>query len=257
MLEDGNGVIDLDFPVTGDVGDPEFNFFQTLRQALVNAITSIVQSPSNFLANLFGADAESLGRIEFPEGRAELLPPQHARINTLRKALNQRPALVLDLAGPYNRSFDGTALQRQIAIEALQQRLAEADRDVADPSLTAEENQEIIETMFSIYYPDIDLEDVQTPFIKTQDASAEPSFDDLAYRNYLAERIIAAQFVSEADFIAIANARALAVRDALAESNTGTSTANDRVRILDPKEIESVEGEHIVLEVSITVAGDD
>lgn len=253
LLEDGDGIIDLDFPVTGNIGDPEFDIAKLIRQALGNAIMSIVKSPSVFLANLIGADSEGLGKIEFSEARAELLPPQRARIDSLSKSLNQRPALILGLAGPYSRTFDGPALQQKKAIEALRQRLAEAGRDVANPSLTTDSNQDVVETMFSTYYPDVDLETIQKRFIKTQnDASSETSFDGLAYRNHLAEQIIAAQSITDADFIAIANARAIAVRDALAESNADTGIAGDRVRILDPKEIESVEGEHIVMEVGIT-----
>ncbi len=257
LLEDGEGVIDLEFPVTGDVGDPEFDFTEIFRQALGDAVMSIVQSPANFLANLIGADSEDLGKIEYSEARAELLPPQRARIDTLREALNQRPALVLELAGPFSRNFDGPALRQEKAIEALQQHLNEANRDAADPSLTAESNQDIVEAMFSTRYPDVDLEAVQTRFIETQNDSAdeEASFDGLAYRNHLADQIIAAQSVTETDLIGLANARAIAVRDALADSNPDTRIASNRVRILDPEETDSVEGEHIVMEVGITTDG--
>ncbi|WP_072795390.1 DUF748 domain-containing protein [Marinobacter antarcticus] len=253
LLQDSDGVIDLNLPVTGNVGDPEFDFNQVIRQALGDAITSVITAPFSFLANLVGAGSENLGQVEFAKGRTDLLPPQRERIAKLREALNQRPALALELAGPFSRNFDGPALQREKAIETLRQRLAGADREVADPSLTAESNQSIVETMFSSYYPETDLEAVQTRFTEKQNESSDGAgLDALAYRNHLAERVIAAQSITDAELEAIANARASAVRDALVDPNADASIATDRVRLLDPKEIGSADGERIAMKVGIT-----
>lgn len=253
LLKNSDGVIDLDLPVTGDVGSPEFDISKVIRQALRKAITSVVQSPFRFLADLVGAESEDLNQVEFPKGRSDLLPPQRERIARLREALNQRPALGLKIAGPFSRTFDGPVLKREKAIAALQQRLAEAGREVADPSLTAESSQGMVETMFTAYYPDTDLATVRARFTEKQnESSGETAFDALAYRNHLAERVIAAQPVSEADLKAIASARAAAVRDALAAPDTENSIDAGRVRLKDPKEIDSVDGEHIAMKVAIT-----
>lgn len=259
LLEDSDGVIDLEFPVAGDVGDPEFDFSEIFQQALGEVLMSIVEAPAQFLADLVGADSEDIGKIEYAAGRAELRPPQRARIDSLRQSLNQRSALVLELAGPISQPFDGPALRQEKAVEALKQHLNELGRDATDPSLTAESNQDIVEAMFSNYYPDTDLESVQSRFIKTRDnsSSEEASFDALAYRNYLAERIVAAQSVSGTDFIGLANARAITVRDALADSDPETRITRDRVRIRDHEEIDSVEGDHITMEISIATGEAD
>ena len=251
LLQNSDGVIDLNIPVTGNVGDPEFD--QVIRQALGDAITSVITAPFSFLANLVGAGSENLGQVEFAKGRTDLLPPQRERIAKLREALNQRPALALELAGPFSRNFDGPALQREKATEALRQRLAEADREVADPSLTAESNQSIVETMFSSYYPETDLEAVQARFTEKQNESSDGAgLDALVYRNHLAERIVAAQSITDAELEAIGNARASAVRNVLIDPNVDASIATDRVRFLDPKEIGSADGERIAMKVGIT-----
>ena len=95
--------------------------------------------------------------------------------------------------------------------------MAEAGREVADPSLTAESNQSIVETMFSSYYPETDLEAVQTRFTEKQNESSDG-----------------------------------AGLDALVDPNAGASIATDRVRLLDPKEIGSADGERIAMKVGIT-----
>lgn len=253
LLQDSDGVIDLTLPVTGNVGDPEFDFNKVIRQALGNAIMSVIKAPFSFLAGLVGAESEDLGKVEFPEGRTDLLPPQRERIARLREALNQRPALVLELAGPFSRTFDGPALRREKAIKDLRQRLEKAGREVAEPSLTAESSQGIVETMFSTYYPEADLETVRARFTEKQNESSDGTgLDALAYRNYLAERVITAQPVKDDELEAIANARASAARDALVKPSGDTGIADDRVRLLEPKEIDSVAGDRIAMEVGIS-----
>ncbi|AXS81619.1 MULTISPECIES: DUF748 domain-containing protein [Marinobacter] len=252
LLKDRNGVIDLDIPVNGDVGEPEFDIGQVIRQALSQTLVSIVQFPFRFLASLVGVDSEEFGRIDFPEGRSDLTPPQRERVAKLRNAINQRPALNLELTGPFNPTLDGPHLQHGKAVEALQQRLIEAGREVPDPSLTSASTQDVVETMFATLYPNTDLKAVQTRFTGTQDGSSDRTgFDALAYRNHLAERVIAAQSVTDADLKALANARAATVRDALADVGADSSISADRVRILDPEEVDSKEGGQVTMEVGI------
>jgi len=252
LLKDSDGVIDLDLPVSGNVGEPDFAFGQVIRQALNNALASVVQAPFRFLASLVGADSEDLGRIDFPEGSSNLTPPQRERVAKLREALNERPSLVLELAGPFNPSIDGPQLQREKAVGALQQRLAEADRDVTDPSLTAASSQNAVETMFTNHYPDTDLETVRERFTGTQEESSEEAgFDALSYRNHLADQVIAAQSVSDADLEALATARAETVRGTLVDEGADNSISGDRVRLLEPTKVDSGEGERITMEVGI------
>ncbi|MGX5915168.1 DUF748 domain-containing protein [Aliidiomarina sp. Khilg15.8] len=253
LLENSDGVIDLTLPVEGDVGNPEFDFSAVIQQAVGDAIKSVVTAPFSFLASLVGADEEDLGRVEFQAGNSELLPPQRERITKLREALNQRPKLVLELSGPFNQSFDGPVLKREKAVASLQQRLAEEGRDVEDPSLTAESNQEVVETMFSDHYPDTDLAALKNYFTEeANESDGESKFDALAYRNYLAEEITAAQSITDVELQAVANARAEAAREALVNSEAETTIAADRVRILEPSEVGSVDGERIAMEVGIS-----
>ncbi|MDX1706629.1 DUF748 domain-containing protein [Pseudidiomarina sp.] len=254
LLQDSDGVIDLTIPVTGDVGNPQFDFSAVIKQAIGNAITSVVTAPFSFLAGLVGAESEDLGQVEFPAGRTDLLPPQRQRIAKLREALNQRPKLVLEFAGPFSQDFDGPVLKREKAIEALRQRLAEVDREVDDPSLTAESNQDIVEAMFSTHYPDTGLDLLKDYFTEEpQEAGEEAQFDALAYRNYLAKEIINAQSVTENELKAIGNARAEAARDALVKPvDEEAGIAADRIRILEPRQVDSVEGARISMEVGIS-----
>ncbi|MCC5879790.1 MAG: DUF748 domain-containing protein [Idiomarina sp.] len=249
LLEDRDGVIDLTLPVRGDVDDPEFDVNAIVREALWRALTTVVETPFRLLADVLDSDSEDLGQVDFAEGRSDLAPPERERIAELLKALDTQPDLVLKIAGPYSRDFDGEAIKQQQAEEALREHLAEAGRDEDDPSLTSEENLDAVETLFASYYPDSDIDAVRERYTDTQ--GEEDDFDDLAYRNYLAQQIIAMQSVSDEALQALGNARAAAVRDALVDTDEGTGIASDRVHIIDPIAVDSVEGERIVLEIGV------
>jgi len=253
LLQDSDGVIDLTLPVSGDVGNPQFDFGEVIQQALGDAISSVVTAPFSFLANLVGADSEELGKVEFLAGRTDLLAPQRERIAKLREALNQRPALALELAGPFNQAFDGPALRKEKAIEALRERLSEEGRDTENPSLTSESNQELVEAMFTENYAETDLDTVRDRFTEESDELLdEGEFDALAYRNHLAKKVIEAQSVTESELEAVGNARAEAVKDALVNTNDDDSIAADRVRIQAPKEVDSPDSKRIAMEIGVS-----
>jgi hypothetical protein len=60
LLRDVNGVIDLDFGVTGDMNDPVFSVSGLIWKALVNIIVKAAASPFQLLASLVGS-SEDLG----------------------------------------------------------------------------------------------------------------------------------------------------------------------------------------------------
>lgn len=246
LLKDSDGVIDLALPVTGDVDDPQFDISEVIQQALGDAIKSVVTAPFSFLANLVGADSEELGQIEFAPGRTDLRPQQRQRIAKLREALNERPDLILELAGPFSETFDGPVMKKAKAIDVLKQRLADEGLEAESPSLTSESNQALVEAMFTKLYPDTELDTVKSRFTE------EEELDALAYRNHLADKVIAAQSVSTSELKEIASARAQAVQDALVNNDGESGIAAERVSLLDPKEVDSGDDERIAMELGIS-----
>lgn len=252
LLEDNDGVIELSLQVTGEVDDPDFDFTALILQALGRAVTTVIETPFALLASALGIDSADLVEIEFAQGRTDLSPPQRQRVEELRKALSQRPTLVLEFAGPFSRTFDGPTLKHHKAVEALRQSLTEAGQEDPDLRLTSTSNQAAVEALFTSYYPESDLELVRARFTE-----GETEFDALAYRNYLANQVVAIQPITEEDLEAIANARATAVRDALVNNTSEDSASDehgitaDRVRILEPEDQDSVEEERITMEIEV------
>ncbi|MEF8794150.1 DUF748 domain-containing protein [Thiohalorhabdus sp.] len=260
LLKNSEGVIELAIPVTGDVGDPQFELGGAIRKAVTGVIGKVVSSPFRFLAGLVGAGDEDLGRIAFSPGRSDLTPPQKERVALLRKALADRPKLAIELAGPFDADVDGPALKRQRAVKELAAKLREPGREVASPDLTAESTQEAMEALFASAYPDTSLDEVRERFTRPAEEVPEghSRLDGLAYRAHLAERVIAAQPVTDADLAVLGRVRAAAVRDRLlahapGSGEGGTAVEPDRVLLADAASVESENDDRVVMEVGLAV----
>ncbi|CAG9000345.1 MAG: hypothetical protein CENE_02340 [Candidatus Celerinatantimonas neptuna] len=118
LLQNRHGVIDLGIPVTGDLNDPNFSFGGIIWTAFKNIITKAVTAPFSFLANLVGSH-QKLDHIAFPPGGAFLTSNEQNKLNTLAKALDQRPKLKLSIRGSVNATTDALALSERRLQQAL------------------------------------------------------------------------------------------------------------------------------------------
>ena len=119
LLEDSNGVIDLDLPVSGSLDDPQFSYGKIIWKAIVNVLTKIVTAPFRALGKLLGGDAEKFEAVVFDPGSSALLPPEQGKLKTLSEALAKRPVLTLTITPGYDPEADTRALQVQaIRLEA-------------------------------------------------------------------------------------------------------------------------------------------
>lgn len=128
LLEDSNGVIDLDLPVSGSLDDPQFSYGALVWKAIVNVLTKLVTAPFRALGGLLGADAEKFASAGFDPGSSTLLPPEQEKLKALAEAMAKRPALTLTIEPGFDPQADRLALQeaamRREAAAAMGVRLA-------------------------------------------------------------------------------------------------------------------------------------
>jgi uncharacterized protein involved in outer membrane biogenesis len=111
LLEDSNGIIDLDLPVTGSLDDPQFSYGKIIWKAIVNVLTRLVTAPFRALGKLLGVSSEKLEAIDFDPGSSALMPPEQEKLKILAEAMAKRPALTLTLEPGYDPKADRRALQ--------------------------------------------------------------------------------------------------------------------------------------------------
>jgi len=113
LLEDSDGLIDVDVPITGDMANPEFELSGVIWKTLGNIITNIVTAPFSFLGSLLGLDSDELGKVEFHFASAIIQPPQKEKLDQLIGVLEQKEALVIILEPSYDLVNDTRVLKEK------------------------------------------------------------------------------------------------------------------------------------------------
>jgi len=113
LLEDSDGLIDVDVPITGDMQNPEFELSGVIWKTLGNIITNVVTAPFSFLGSLLGLDSDELGKIEFHFASAKIHPPQKEKLDQLIGVLQQKEALIITLVPSYDLANDSRVLKER------------------------------------------------------------------------------------------------------------------------------------------------
>jgi Domain of Unknown Function (DUF748) len=224
LLKDRNGVIDIDLPISGSLDDPKFSVGGLIVRVIVNLLTKIVTAPFAALASAFGGGVE-LSYVEFAAGSAALDDDSRKRLDTLAKALTNRPALKVDVAGRVDPAGDRDALKQayvdsRVKAEKMRRltREGKAPASVDDVSVDKEEYPALLKAA----YGDEKFPKPRNTIGLAKDLPV-PEMENLMITN--------AQ-VTEEDLRQLANRRAQAAKDYLVE--TGKVPA-ERVFLVAPK----------------------
>lgn len=111
LLKDRKGEIKLDIPVTGSLDDPKFSIWGIILKVIVNLITKAATSPFSLLGAIVGG-GEELSYVEFEYGSSAITEPSLKKLNALTKALQDRPALKMDIEGHVDVEKDKEGLKQ-------------------------------------------------------------------------------------------------------------------------------------------------
>ena len=115
LLKDQNGEIKLDIPVSGELNDPKFSVGKVVLKIIVNLLVKVATSPFALLGSIFGG-GEQLGYAEFDYGSAALTAETQKKLDTLMKALHERPALKMDIVGHADPEKDREGLKQNLLL---------------------------------------------------------------------------------------------------------------------------------------------
>ncbi|SDY84243.1 protein of unknown function [Collimonas sp. OK242] len=115
LLKDRNGQININLPISGTLSDPEFSIGGIIVRIFVNLIVKAVTSPFALISSAFGGSGgDELGYAEFAPGSATLTAATQSKLDTIAKALTDRPALKLDLIGRVDPKTDTDGVRQQV-----------------------------------------------------------------------------------------------------------------------------------------------
>lgn len=112
ILEDKDGIIDLNIPVSGNIDDPKFKLAPIIWQALGNIITKAITAPFSLLASLFGFDENEIKSVNFDFGENKITAIQKETLDKISKILIKRPHLAIKLQASYDKQKDLKAMKK-------------------------------------------------------------------------------------------------------------------------------------------------
>ncbi|MGH7258675.1 MAG: DUF748 domain-containing protein, partial [Nitrospiraceae bacterium] len=233
LLKDRHGQIAIDLPVRGDLNEPDFRYGRVVLNAVVNLITKIATSPFAALGNVVGGSGEELQFVEFDPGESALTESEQRKVESLSKALNERPALRLEVIGNVDPKLDGRALAEHKLELAVLDRFRQTNKKASQAQPTPEREFDLLSELY--------IEKFGKQPMKREETAGGKSVDRVMSRDEIKEELVGAIEVSEQDLRDLAQARAGEIRQLLVQQGqaeeqivvTGvelTATGKERVR---------------------------
>lgn len=151
ILRNRDGDIELNVPVSGSLTSPEFNFASAAMSAITGVFVRAATQPFSVLGAIFGADEETLRRIDFAPGESTLSAAGRESVQTLTTILQDRPGVQLAIHWAPNPAADEPALRARRLQELIAQRRQELA--AADPA-AAPTDEAALQALFVERFPE-------------------------------------------------------------------------------------------------------
>ncbi|MFH7044032.1 DUF748 domain-containing protein [Paucibacter sp. JuS9] len=212
LLEDRDGVIDINLPISGSIDDPEFSVGGLVWRLFLNLIGKALTSPFSLLA---GGGHEDSSSLAMAPGANELGSEGMARLDKLAQALIDRPRLRLSITGSASLEAERAALLDQRLQQALN---AERQRELRRDAKTQPSREQVLRRLY------------QRTDLKTRPRTVIGLLKDVPPAEM--ERLLMSSYAVDAEAARqLALARAVLVRDAL----IARGVPNERLFLAAPK----------------------
>ncbi|MGB0910931.1 MAG: DUF748 domain-containing protein [Nitrospirales bacterium] len=181
LLKDRHGKIDIDLPVRGNLDEPDFSYGGLVLQALVNILTKAVTSPFNLIGGLMGSGGDDLKFVEFAVASQEINEKEQEKLDALAQALEERPALRLEVTGTADPDVDRQALAEAKLMTQLQMRRGQSgsSQESSSPQsvdvlLDPEEQRRLIRDLYVQKFGEAAAVKLETPSSAPIETVSEP-----------------------------------------------------------------------------------
>ncbi len=209
LLEDSDGVIDIDMPVEGNVDAPDFKYGALLWKTFGKLIVRAVTSPFRFLGSLMGLDSDALEYAEFEAGSSKITPTQREKIDNIAKMMQKKPKVVLQLTPKYDAKQDKLALQKKKLITLVMQKSGIKNEKEHESAMTIA----MLEDIYKTAKDDANLATLQQ---KIEQQTQKEKFHR-AYLEALIQACRNIQEVSKQELLALAQRRVEAIKQYLVD----------------------------------------
>ena len=226
LLRDRNGEVKLDIPVTGSLDDPKFSVWGIILKIIVNLLAKAATSPFALLGAIFGG-GEELSYLEFDYGTTAIGEANTKKIDTMVKALSDRPALKLDIEGHVDLERDREGLkqlffQRKLKAQKLKELVKKGTPAVPVDEIKIEKQE--YEKYLKMAYKDEKFPKPRNILGIAKDLPV-PEMEKLMLTHIE---------IKESDLRSLVSQRAMIVKDAILKTG---KIESERIFIIEPKSL--------------------
>ncbi|PHQ64660.1 MAG: hypothetical protein COB99_08505 [Sulfurimonas sp.] len=207
LLEDSEGVIDINMPVEGNIDAPDFKYGALVWKTFGNLIIKAVASPFRFLGSMMGLDGEELEFVEFEPGLMTILPPEKEKLDNIAKLMVKRPKISLNIVPQYDEVQDSWILKQQKLIAMIIKKSGVKNKQKQQNSM----NIDLLEDVYKELAPKKKVSDIQKVLKKTYKGDAL----ERAYQNTLVKEMTQMQPLTQEELQDLASKRADIVKEYL------------------------------------------
>jgi uncharacterized protein involved in outer membrane biogenesis len=239
-LRDMSGVISLDLPVSGTIGDPQFKISGIVSQMLGNVMVKTVTTPFTLLGGLVtgiadiftGGSGPKEARIVFVQGNSSLDKSAESALQKVGKELKKYGSAKISITGTADMAEKSLLVDSWVKTELKKlkyDKLPVAQKQKTSPERVVVSSQynakEYTKLLFELYN--------SLSFVKN---SKEPDITSPGSTRAVMHNIRTHYPMTETELLLLADARANAVYKALTSGNTDVAP---RIRILPSKIMDS------------------
>ena len=209
LLKDRQGRIDIDMPVRGDLNEPDFHYGRVVLNALGNLITKAATSPFSALGGLVGGNGDDLQFVEFKAGSEAVESVEQRKIESVAKALQERPALRIEVTGIADPTKDREALALQHIAAEVQRRFTQGGTKNVQAVPSPAREFELLSDLYA--------EKLGKQPMKREELPGGKVVERVLTADELRRQLFPAMTVDDSELRLLAQARAKAVREQLVE----------------------------------------
>lgn len=223
LLTDRNGQINLDVPLSGSLKDPKFKVWPVVWQVFKNLIVKAVMSPFSLLASL-GADEET-SFVEFDYGSSAVNEASMKKVETMAKALYDRPNLNMDIEPYVDLEKDKESLKEVEMLKRVKAQKLKASLAKGGPAISLDQvtvgDEEYLVYLTQAYHAE--------PFPKprTEGGKVKP-----LVREEMEKLMLSSIDIGESELRQLASKRAETVKELLLKSG---QVDGGRIFLVEPK----------------------
>ncbi|NVJ52707.1 MAG: DUF748 domain-containing protein [Campylobacteraceae bacterium] len=206
LLENSDGVIELEIPISGNVDDPQFAIAPIVWKVFRNIIAKAISSPFTLLASVLGIEADKIKSIDFKYGDTAIIESEKEALDNIAKILQKKRRLAINVTPSYHQIYDTSAIQDKKFEAFLEKRMKKI--------VKGDEYKKALEELFEETFKDKDLDAIEKSFEKT-DKEGKKYFDDKGYVQNLRKTLASLQEVSTEELENLAKERTQNILDYL------------------------------------------